>query len=161
MAGDAQRCEKCGPQSVLLDYISTLNITSFLRAAHHHHVPVAASIAGFALLKLIILFSTGLLVLTPTLISHTSPATITTKFDGSSFWDTKSDYDHFIYPMRAEYPYTNVSASPVQTYLGLLNGISDPRGTVDGKAVQSFEAATHPSLSSISLRVIAFVPNIT
>jgi Protein of unknown function (DUF3433) len=158
---EMRRGAKNAAQSVLLDYISPLSITSFLRAAHHHHVPVAASIAGFAILKLIILFSTGLLVLTPTSISHTSPATITTKFDGSSFWDTISNHDHFIYPMRAEYPYTNVSASPVQTYLGLLNGMSDPRSTVDGKAVQSFEAATHPSLSSISLRAIAFVPNIT
>jgi Protein of unknown function (DUF3433) len=158
---EMRRGAKNAAQSVLLEYVSPLNITSFLRAVHYHHVPVAASIAGFAILKLIKLFSNGLLVLTPASISHTFPATITTKFDGSSFWDTIPFDEYTIYTNLRDYIYINVSASPVQTYLGLLNGISDPRGTVDGKAFQSFEAATNPSLSSISLRVIAFVPNIT
>lgn len=149
-------------QSVLLDYVSPMNITSFTRAVRYRHIPVAASITGFATLKLIILFSTGLLVLTPTSVSDMSPATITTKFNGASFWDTIPDDDYTINTMQGISTYKNVSASPVHTYLGLLDGeISDPRGTVDGKAFQYFEAATHPNLSSISLRVIAFIPNIT
>ena len=148
-------------QSVLLDYVSPLNITSFTQALRYRHIPVAVSIAGFVTLKLIILFSTGLLVLTPTTVFDMSPATITTNFDGSSFWDTMPDY-YYINETRGIFSYYNVSASPVHAYLGLLDGeISDPRGTVDGKAFQSFEVATHPGLSSISLRVTAFVPNIT
>jgi Protein of unknown function (DUF3433) len=149
--------------SVLLDYISPLNITSFTRAVRYRHIPVAASIAGFATLKLIILFSTGLLVLTPTSVSDAVPATTTTKFDGSSFWDTIPDYVNTIIEASQKIPsYRNVSASPVHTYLGILDGeVSDPRGTLDGKVFQSFKPATYSSLSSISLNVIAFVPNIT
>jgi Protein of unknown function (DUF3433) len=149
-------------QSVLLDYISPLNITSFIRAVRYRHIPVAASIAGFATLKLIILFSTGLLVMTPTSVSDTFLATITTKFDGSSFWDGISSGRSAALRIWKHVPYDNVSPSPVYTYLGLLKGeISDPIGTVDGKAFQSFKVAPYPTLSRISLHVKAFVPNIT
>jgi Protein of unknown function (DUF3433) len=161
---EMRRGAKSAAQSVLLDYISPLNITSFTRAVRYRHMPVAASIAGFATLKLIILFSTGLLVLTPTSVSDTFPVTITTKFNGSSFWDTIPDHGnaHVLQTSQWQLSYLNVSGSPVHTYLGILDGgISDPRGTADGKAFQSFEAATRSNLSSISLQVIAFVPKIS
>lgn len=52
-------------RSLLLDYLSPLHITSFIGAIRCRHTPVAASIAGFAILKLVVLASTGLLTLAP------------------------------------------------------------------------------------------------
>ena len=49
-------------RSMLLDYLSPLQVTSFVRAIRYHHTSVAVSIAGFTMLKAIVLVSTGLLV---------------------------------------------------------------------------------------------------
>jgi len=68
-------------RSVLLDYIGPMNIMSFPKAVRNRHLPVVASILGFALLKLGILVSTGLLVLNPTLEPRTIPVTLNNAFD--------------------------------------------------------------------------------
>lgn len=75
-------------RSMLLDYLSPLNITSFFRAVRHRHVSVAASIAGFAILKLVIVFSTGLLTLTPVSVTGPQAVRLTFSFDAQRIWDT-------------------------------------------------------------------------
>jgi hypothetical protein len=71
---------KDADNSLMLNHISPVLIISWIRAVHRRHVPVAASVTGFTTMKLIILFSTGLLVLRPTVISRSQPITLTTAF---------------------------------------------------------------------------------
>ena len=52
-------------KSLLLDYISPIQLTSLTRAIRNRHVSVIATILGFTLLKLITIVSTGLLVMVP------------------------------------------------------------------------------------------------
>jgi hypothetical protein len=73
---------------MLLDYLSPIQITSFIRAVRFRHATVVASIVGFATLKAVILLSTGLLVLNPVHIIEPHPVTLTTVFDTAGFWNT-------------------------------------------------------------------------
>ena len=66
---EMSKSPKDADNSLLLDYISPPLLTSWVQAVQRRHIPVAASVAGFAIMKLIILFSTGLLVLTPTTVT--------------------------------------------------------------------------------------------
>lgn len=135
-------------KSVLLDYVSPLQLTSFWRAVGSRHVPVAASVAGFGILKLVILASTGLLVLTPTPVSMTIPVTVTTKFDMDK--------------VSAESFYAAVDDAPVQSYLGAITGeLPFPAGTLDDKAFQQISYPTGRSISDLLVRLDVFVPKIT
>ena len=75
-------------QSMLLDYLSPLQVTSFIHATKNRHIAVAASIAGFAILKAVIVLSTGLFTLAPVSITETSAVTIATAFDSARIWTT-------------------------------------------------------------------------
>ncbi|SMR54528.1 unnamed protein product [Zymoseptoria tritici ST99CH_3D1] len=151
-------------QTVLLDYVAPLNITSFINAIRYRHSTVAASIAGFAVLKLLVVFSTGLLVLTPTPVSRMYPVTLTTRFDESPFWDTMTPTEYRLFSGDRRVPaYDNISSLPVHSYLGTLDGEHKfPSGTQDGKAFQAFQLI-HPEdiADDFSTHVDVFNPNIT
>ena len=75
-------------RSMLLDYLSPPQISSFVQAIRNRHTAVAASIAGFAVLKAVIVLSTGLLTLVPVSVTAKNPVTITTAFDSARIWNT-------------------------------------------------------------------------
>ncbi|KAL2392361.1 hypothetical protein ABEF93_001899 [Exophiala dermatitidis] len=73
-------------KSILLDYISPLQVVSFYTALRNKHVAVVASISGFVCLKLITLASTGLLFpATASLPSQAVNLTVLTSFNGSLY----------------------------------------------------------------------------
>jgi hypothetical protein len=107
--------------SMLLDYLSPMHVTSLARAIRHRNAPVAASITGFALIKAVMIFSTGMLILAPVTLTERSPVTLTTSFDGGLIWTSNSIYQ---YPMDrsgiSESLYSGISRSPVNAYVRSL-----------------------------------------
>lgn len=157
-------------KSILLDYISPLQITSFTRAVQFSHYAVAASILGFAILKLVLAASTTLLISSSTPISKDFDLRIATTFNGGGFWETVPDRavgattaKGIIGNQITESAYSNISSGPVYSYWGLVRGeLSDPLGTKDGIAFQVFNSSTsNGNLTSLRSTVSAFVPNIT
>ncbi|KAF7187849.1 hypothetical protein HII31_10749 [Pseudocercospora fuligena] len=154
-------------RSVMLDYVAPLNITSLLKALRVRHWPVAASIAGFALMKLIILFSTGLLILTPTTLENEFPITVTSTFNGSQFWETvptNSDGTYRLFLTRDIGAYDNISSQPLAANLGLLAREKASNGslpTLDTTAFQSYELPLNSSAQSVWADLDVFYPNIT
>ncbi|KAI0517111.1 hypothetical protein F5B22DRAFT_604874 [Xylaria bambusicola] len=164
--------------TVLLDYISPIQITSFYRAVSQRHWPVACSVLGFATLKLTVLASTSLLFPSDTLMNKTYDSRIVTSFSASRFWDTIpprnwTGPDRSI-PVYGDIlsqtqgfehnpAYSNVSTDPVYAYWGLSRpDFSFPLGTEDGLAFQIFNATNDDGkLSKVSMPVDAFIPNVT
>jgi hypothetical protein len=78
-------------KSLLLDYISPIQLTSLTRAIRNRHVSVIATILGFTLLKLITIVSTGLLVMIPNNMPiENATFYATTFFNGSGYNETNS-----------------------------------------------------------------------
>lgn len=158
-------------KSMLLDYLSPLQATSLVRAIKNRHIAVAASVAGFATIKAVIVLSTGLLTLVPVSVTDTSPVMITTAFDSARIWNTipGGDYDNIgpsgepyvVDSLFGEPIYRNVSTSPVHEYLKTLKEeTANAVGMIDGIACQSFEPADTDSIRIISTNVDAFMPNV-
>jgi hypothetical protein len=147
---------KDADNSLMLDYVSPLLVTSWIRAVRRRHVPVAASITGFTVLKLVILFSTGLLVLRPTLVSRRHPITLTTGFATDRFWN-------FVHPNEGGTAiYSNVSTEPVYAYINSLKDQGDNYNiSLNNMVFQSFEPNEMTESLSITTEVDAFVPNIS
>ena len=148
-------------RSMLLDYLSPLQVTSLARAIRYRHTPVAVSIAGFTVLKAIVLVSTGLLVLTPVKIAEPQLITVSAAFDSQPFWDTipgapyawdRSGPDRVLY--------TNVSAHPVPSYLNTFREGAAPLTNMAGNTVfQSIDPVQGTGLLSVTVDVDAFTPN--
>jgi len=151
-------------RSMLLDYLSPLQITSFSRAIGYRHIPVAASIAGFAVLKAVVLVSTGLLVLTPVKVTEPQSITITAAFDSQPFWDTipGAPYAWDRSGPDSRMLYSNVSAHPIPSYLNTFREGAVPSANMAGSTVfQSIDRLGGTGLLSITVEVDAFVPNMT
>jgi hypothetical protein len=145
--------------NVLLDYVSPPNYMTFLRAMKRNHTAVASSIAAFALLKLIILLSTGLLVLSPTLIDGQTPITLTTRFDPNAVQLTTAQDLGLYYDSPI---YRNLSGLPLQTYAGMLEGnVSDPVGTLGVQAFQSFALPSNTPANNVTAVVDVFNPRVS
>ena len=155
---------KDADNSLLLDYISPPLLTSWVQAVQRRHIPVAASVAGFAIMKLIILFSTGLLVLTPTTVTGLQNITLTTAFAADAFWNTVHSNGTIRADSAYARTYIGVSAEPVYAYVKLLIDQShEPYSSVLANTMvfQSFEPEETTELLSIITEVDAFVPNIS
>ncbi|KAJ3564443.1 hypothetical protein NPX13_g7844 [Xylaria arbuscula] len=156
--------------SILLDYISSLQVTSFYKAISNRHWPVACSILGFAALKVAVLASTSLLTPSDTLIVQTyDDARLLTTFNTSQFWETipfqNTTTENGTFErvrgvigaqMTAQEPsYLNVSADPIYTYWAQnASNFSFP--------FQSFDVPkTNDRISRLSMQVDAFIPNVT
>lgn len=151
-------------RSMLLDYLSPMHIISFVRAIRYRHAPVAASVAGFMVLKVIILLSAGLLILTPVQSTRPWPVTLNTRFDTKSFWDAVPDDSYEMNGgsgLEASYP--NISSHPVYSYLKSLKGqdSGSVAGLVDDMVFQSFTPLPGPQLHDVSTEVDLFKPNIS
>jgi hypothetical protein len=153
---------KDADNSLMLDYVSPILVTSWIRAVRRRHIPVAASIAGFTIMKLIILFSTGLLVLTPTVVTTSQPITLTTSFATDDFWKTVPEGGNVYANNLVVSTYSNVSAESVHAYLKVLESQGhDYNIPPNDMVLQSFEAQGTTDLLSVVTEVNAFVPNIS
>ena len=134
---------------LLLDYISPFLLTSFYRAIKFRHWSVVSSLAGFMLLKLITIFSTGLLELSSTLLS--------------------SDGVHLqALPIISAEPLcdagycslTNLTIDPVLEYIGILNSrLPYPQGTTSESAFEMVGIPkTIPDGAIITANVPGFYP---
>jgi hypothetical protein len=159
-------------RSLLLDYLSPLNITSFARAVRCRHVPVVASIAGFTIIKAVTIFSTGLLTLTPVSVTDTYPIALTTSFDSGLIWDTVTtdsilpgtDTKSNVASLFKTIPlYQHVPESPVHAYVKSLRegAKNNTMGILDTVAFQTFDFSPEPGLLSISVDVEAFFPEVS
>ncbi|KPI38474.1 uncharacterized protein AB675_4315 [Cyphellophora attinorum] len=52
-------------KSLLLDYVSSLQIVALFQAFIHNHIPIVATVSAFMFFKIITVFSTGLFILLP------------------------------------------------------------------------------------------------
>jgi hypothetical protein len=115
-----------GPQpaskSVLLDYVSSMDLTSLYHSIRNSHTAVTLAITASFMIKAVIVFSTGLFASQyinvirdhMTLIAHN-------KFDGSNF------------------DWSSVDARPASVVFGVEGlGLALPPGTTKQHAVQSF-----------------------
>ncbi|OJD11115.1 hypothetical protein AJ78_08049 [Emergomyces pasteurianus Ep9510] len=142
--------------SMTLDYISAFQVNAFFKAVKSGHHSVAASVLGFVLLKLALVFSTGLLVSTPTtLIDSSYPLSVRTKLDGKD-WAAEA--------LASQQEFLR-SATPNSLYafFGILAaGMADPVGSKDGFAFQTFGLRDNHSamrrVRSMSADVDVFVP---
>jgi hypothetical protein len=68
-------------KSLLLNYVSPLQIVALFEAFVHNHIPIVATVSSFIFLKLITVFSTGLFILLPKDVSSDSfPLVSTSRF---------------------------------------------------------------------------------
>jgi hypothetical protein len=78
--------------TLLLDYITPINIATLPLAVQARQFAVAAAIFGTFLIQLLIVISTGLLALENQLIEHKHAKLLTSnKFDASSFNGSRVD----------------------------------------------------------------------
>lgn len=140
-----------------LDYLSPINISSLARAIRYRHIPVAASITGFAILKVIILLSTGLLVLVPVSLTESYPVTLTTAFDGDHFWSTIGGVESVNNGDNDK-----ISSLTAHAYLRFLrDNTTNTAGITNNVVFQSIEPVHQFGLRSISADVDAFVPDVS
>jgi hypothetical protein len=148
--------------SVLLNYISPILAISFYKSLRHGHIPVALSILGFSLLKLIVIVSTALFADQPTAHAIPSVLNYATAFTASSLWT-----NIFLLPLdrTSNVPdgTSNVPADIVWAYLDQLSGhAADPNKVKDHMVFQSFPLPAAPEgITSASAVVDVFVPNVT
>ncbi|GAB7363958.1 hypothetical protein MBLNU230_g4520t1 [Neophaeotheca triangularis] len=150
-------------RSLLLDYLSPIHLTSLYRAARYKNGPVVATILGFLILKVVNLFSTGLLDLAPVSVFEPYPVTFTTKFDPNSIWDTAGHAEVRVSSnSNPRAAYDNISSSPVHAYVNSLEENTVATAGIKEKiAFQSFQSAPGSDLTSISVAGLSLIPNIS
>lgn len=153
--------------SVMLDYVSPLQIFSLWQALRGKHWPVVCSILGFLTSKVVVLFSTGLLVSLPTIHSRDANLALLVTFDDSGFWSTVSpqtvfglETDQF---NSAYSVFEDISGDPVYAFQRVLDHqIAAPRGIYGNLAYQHFSpVSSDHDLASLSADVDVFVPDVT
>ncbi|KAK5334062.1 hypothetical protein LTR20_010506 [Exophiala xenobiotica] len=132
-----------GASSILLDYISALQIVTLWKSTRNGDLLTVVTIIGFMLLKLITLASTGLLAEQPTtLTSMTIPLHGITRLDGSLYNETQ-------YIAKAD-------SSLVYTAFGIMSkSLPLPEGTTNSLVYETFDLP--PGFGGKSSRVTAQV----
>ncbi|KAJ2987827.1 hypothetical protein NUW58_g4295 [Xylaria curta] len=153
-------------KGILLDYVSPTQITTFYRAFRNRHWGTALSVLTFALLKVAMLLSTVLLVSRQTSGSSTVPLIITSKLNGSDFWnEVQGSYSVFAADgsVLTSWAYRWNEPALISAYKGIVNEkVKEPPGLQEYVVFQTFEV--HPAIrntTQIVATVSAFVPNIT
>jgi hypothetical protein len=153
---------KDADNSLMLDYVSPILITSWIKAVRRRHIPVVASIAGFTIMKLIILFSTGLLVLTPTVLTRPQPLALTTSFTMDEFWKTVPDKGTVKADNQEIPTYSNISAESVYAYIrDIKDGDHGDNISLNNMVLQSFEIQGTPGLLRYTAEFDAFIPKMS
>ena len=140
-----------GPKkSLLLDYISPLQVVSLFKAFLAGHIPIIATVSTFILLKIVTVFSTGSIILLPTHITRNDfPLLSTLRFDSTSFDPTRD---------------ISVSSSPVYSYYGsMAQGMPWQSGTLPDRAYMpvTFDSNSDtrpPQNVTLTGNVDSFVP---
>ena len=141
--GDAE-----GHKTVLLDYVSPIQVTSLYAAIKRKHMHVVLSILGFSLLKLTALASTGLLLPVPTDVELVKPSlTKLASFNGTLTNTTLS-------------PTLNETSLLYTAYGILAKGLSPRDGIHDGIVFEPFALEqTRAGLNAtITAEVNALIP---
>jgi len=126
-------------KTLLLDYISPLEITTFILAIQNRHWLVLASQAGFNLMKLMIIASTALFSLQPVDIARNSTQLMSLdRFNGSAYNLSAVDF-------RPIY----------NTYWASSLGTDFPVGTTEKYAYQTFQP-TYGNTTNITAMVETF-----
>ncbi|EXJ93202.1 hypothetical protein A1O3_01759 [Capronia epimyces CBS 606.96] len=144
-----QKADASAKTSVLLDYISPLQIVSLWNAVRKRHWPICLTISSFILLKLITLATTGLFF---------TDFRIETSQTGNLF--TGTSFDGSLYNATA---YLSVSDSSLfyTAYAVMAKGLRNVQGTLDSTAYQtlSIPDSVLSSNATISAAVDVFVPS--
>ncbi|KAI1361714.1 hypothetical protein F5Y08DRAFT_11538 [Xylaria arbuscula] len=155
-------------KSVLLDYISPLQVLSIWRAAKNRHWAVVLTVVGFTLLKAIIVVSTTLLISSPIAIRNETSITLDSKFDGSEFLQNLKTIpvapvgttigEAYPYPV-----YLDITVEPVHRLLGILNDeLQPPYEILNDTVIQAMHLTKpQPDIMSVSAMVDTFMPNIS
>jgi Protein of unknown function (DUF3433) len=130
-------------RSLLLDYVSPWNVVAFFKPIEAGHHFVTITIWATLLIKLVIVFSTGLLVLNDVMIQNIPADFIATdRFDSSNF------------------DLSEIDGTAASTVAGTsLFNLSYPLGTTVGQAYQSFN--TSSSVPNITSTLIGLVESFT
>jgi hypothetical protein len=114
-------------QSLLMDYVSGNLLAVVTGSIRYRHVPVITSTVGSLTLILVIIASTGLFVLQPTLIHEETAISVLSTFDGTLF--NSSEVDSF-------------SILAVSSIISGNSSISYPPNTNKDHAVDNFRLQT-------------------
>ncbi|KAF2116203.1 hypothetical protein BDV96DRAFT_45290 [Lophiotrema nucula] len=152
-------------RSLLLDYVLRFQGLALLEAVRFRESPVVITVLGVIFLKLLVIFSTGLLVRSQTTFTKSGiPARQSLKFDAQPWIDSEGfgRYDPDPSAPQGDQltTYDTNTTQPVYLYYGIIsNGLKPPMGYRDGIAFQPFEF-TNPSdnVTSMTVMVDAFVP---
>src|SRR6266498_856537 len=118
-------------ETLFLDYISPWNVVALGSSLRAFHFPVTLATAGSLLIRLLIVISTGLVMLQSTVLHHESATLVASNtFNGSGFSNASIDAR----------PYSMV-------YAAQKLGSEYPFGTTDRYAYQTFNSSK-PSISS-------------
>ncbi|KAI1129490.1 hypothetical protein F5Y10DRAFT_290874 [Nemania abortiva] len=155
-------------RSLLLDYISPLQIKSLYTATKNGHWAVTASTLGFMILKIATVVSTVLVQPSPTLLSKTIPVVMNSQFNESTFWDfvvpyyERPDFD-FKHRLPRNPSYIVSSTGPLYVYEAILkNGLSYPNGTIRGNVFRSVNVPkTVDGIESLTTQTTVFTSNIS
>ena len=147
-------------RSLLLDYISPMQIVSLYKSLRQRHYPVVLSVAGFIVLKLVILVSTTLCVPQQTLHVETKSIQYTSSFNASTLWSQITDRN-----TTGTNPYSsaNVTLDFPWRYLNQLNGQApDPNRVINNMTFQSFTlSASKDNITSSTAAVDVFISYVT
>ncbi|KAF5010595.1 hypothetical protein FDECE_3261 [Fusarium decemcellulare] len=157
-------------RSLLLDYISPIQVTSMFTAFRAKHHSVAVTILSFFLIKGITLVSTTLFVVKPTLQSGSFAIEYPDAFDASHVWSSPA-YEVREEDSRGELVWPNVnvygggSDDFIWAYVARLNGEakSDTKwNTQDGMVTQRLRLPDSTlNMTTLEAPVDVFQPNVT
>ena len=147
--------------SLLLDYVSPILPSIVWSAARKRDWAVLAGSLGVGLLRLVIVFSTGLLVLSPTLLIENTNFVADTKFVGTTpnsdspkFGDQALETYYGVWRQELDYPYGSAATFAYETIdVRSTMANSTITATVNG-FYPEFDCETTPLTSNIS-----WVPN--
>jgi hypothetical protein len=151
-------------RNLLLDYGSQPEICVLFNALRFREISLALGIAGGIILKLLVIFSTGLLILTPMTMTRDSiPVAYPTKFDALS-WSTSQDSKLFSNDpgsLATGADFDDVAfTNAIEVYYNTKSsGTSLPAGYSNQAAFTPFEATAPMQENSVMTATVdTFVP---
>ncbi|KAI1753941.1 hypothetical protein F4782DRAFT_494489 [Xylaria castorea] len=146
-----------GPQqatkTVLLDYVSPFQLTSFVAALKNRHLAVATTILIFTLLKLVVVISTTLFVLGNSTSSQGISVNLQSKFNASNYLNSLNPENRYI-----------VTSDPVWDYLILREQYRDVAPPVELSTAftnYSITSKLPEGAGEASIQVDIFQANVT
>jgi hypothetical protein len=152
-------------ESLLVDYISKFQLVSLFEAFRNSHFAVVTSVTGFVLLKVVTVFSTGLLVALPTQVAEKGASlqakgfSANTSSSGSGLSDSASlvlpVYSYFGSAVQGS-PFENgVTSSMAYSMLSV-----DSKKPIDNATIIGIVDVFQPSMSCTTLDVDLTTPRV-